>query len=140
MKPQRRKVAKGMTVDRTENELARVIVDAALTVHKEVGPGLLEKVYEHCLAYELRARGLQVIQQQPLPATYKSVELDLGYRLDLWVEGKVIVEVKAVESLHDVHMAQLLTYLKLTKNKLGLLINFNVPLIKQGIQRVANGL
>jgi GxxExxY protein len=129
-----------MAAERTENDLAREVVDAALSVHREVGPGLLEKVYEHCLAYELRERGLHVIQQQPLPATYKEVELDLGYRLDLWVEKKVIVEVKAVESLQDVHMAQLLTYLKLTKNKLGLLINFNVPLIKQGIQRVVNGL
>lgn len=129
-----------MAAERKENDLAREVVDAALSVHREVGPGLLEKVYEHCLAYELRERGLHVDQQQPLPATYKEVELDLGYRLDLWVEKKIIVEVKAVESLHDVHMAQLLTYLKLTKNKLGLLINFNVPLIKHGIQRVVNGL
>ncbi|MBL8001950.1 MAG: GxxExxY protein [Flavobacteriales bacterium] len=129
-----------MAAERTENDLAREVVDAALSVHREVGPGLLEKGYEHCLAYELRERGLHVIQQQPLPATYKEVDLDLGYRLDLWVEKKIIVEVKAVESLQDVHMAQLPTYLKLTKNKPGLLITFNVPLIKQGIQRVVNGL
>jgi GxxExxY protein len=124
----------------TENEIAKIIVDASLEVHRELGPGLLESVYENCLCYELRQRGLNVIQQQPLPVIYKEVKMDMGFRLDLWVENKVVIEVKAAEALNDVHMAQILTYLKLTNNKLGLLINFNVPLIKQGIRRVVNNL
>ena len=123
-----------------ENEVSKHIVDAALTVHKELGPGLLESIYEHCLAFELRERGLHVLQQQPLPAHYKGVTLDLGYRIDPWVERKVIVEVKAVEALNDVHLAQVLTYLKLGGNTLGLLVNFNVALLKHGIKRVVHGL
>lgn len=124
----------------TENELSKVIVDAALTVHRELGPGLLESVYEHCLAFELRERGLTVVQQQALPAHYKGTALDLGFRVDLWVERKVVVEIKTVDALNDVHLAQVLTYLKLNDNKLGLLINFNVALLKHGIRRVVNGL
>lgn len=123
-----------------ENEISKVIVDAALTVHRELGPGLLESIYEHCLAFELRERGLQGAQQQALPAHYKGVALDLGYRVDIWVETMVVVEVKAVEALNDVHLAQVLTYLKLNHNKLGLLINFNVALLKNGIRRVVYGL
>lgn len=124
----------------TENEIATIVVNASLEVHRELGPGLLESVYESCLAFELKKRGLEVLQQHPLPVIYKEVQLDLGFRLDLWVDRKVIVELKAVEALNDIHMAQILTYLKLTNTKLGLLINFNVPLIKHGIKRVVNNL
>jgi GxxExxY protein len=124
----------------TENEIATIIVDASLEVHRELGPGLLESVYENCLAFELRQRGLNVMQQQPLTVVYKEVRMDMGFRLDLWVENKVVIEVKSVDALNDVHLAQTLTYLKLTSNKLGLLINFNVPLIKHGIRRVVNNL
>lgn len=123
----------------TENEIAKVVVNAAYQVHKELGPGLLESVYEHCLAYELAEEGLSVKQQAPLPVTYKDITIDCGFRPDLWIENKLIIEVKAVEVLNDVHMAQILTYLKLTDNKLGLLINFNTSLIKNGIKRVING-
>ena len=124
----------------TENELARIAVDAMIEVHRELGPGLLENSYEHCLAYELKSRGLDVQRQVDLPVLYKGVHLDVGYRLDLWVEKKLIIEVKAVEELHPVHWAQVLTYLKLTKNKLGLLVNFNEKLVRDGIRRVANGM
>ena len=124
----------------TENELARIAVDAMVEVHRELGPGLLENSYEHCLAYELKSRGLDVERQVDLPVLYKGVHLDVGYRLDLWVEKKLIIEVKAVEELHPVHWAQVLTYLKLTKNKLGLLVNFNEKLVRDGIRRVANGM
>jgi len=124
----------------TENEIAKIIVNASLNIHKELGPGLLESVYENCLSFELRQSGLSVVFQQSLPVHYKEVKMDIGFRLDLWVERKVIVEIKSVESLSDIHMAQILTYLRLTKNKLGLLINFNVPLMKLGIRRVANNL
>ena len=124
----------------TENDLARIAVDAMIEVHRELGPGLLENSYEHCLAFELRSRGLDVKQQVNLPILYKGVQLDVGYRLDLWVESKLIIEVKSVEELHPVHWAQVLTYLKLTKNKLGLLVNFNGKLVRDGIRRVANGL
>jgi GxxExxY protein len=124
----------------TENEIATIVVNACLEVHRELGPGLLESVYESCLAFELKKRGLDIMQQHPLPVIYKEVQMDLGFRLDLWVERKVIIELKAVETLNDIHMAQILTYLKLTNTKLGLLINFNVPLIKNGIKRVVNNL
>lgn len=123
----------------SENELSKIAVNAALQVHKELGPGLLESVYENCLAYELKKTGIKVKQQPALPVVYEDVKLDCGFRLDLWVEDKLIIEVKSVEALNDVHMAQILTYLKLTNNKLGLLINFNVVLIKHGIKRVING-
>jgi GxxExxY protein len=124
----------------TENEIATIIVDASLEVHRELGPGLLESVYENCLAFELRQRGLNLMQQQPLPVVYKDVRMDMGFRLDLWVENKVVIEVKSVDALNDVYLAQVLTYLKLTNSKLGLLVNFNVPLIKHGIRRVVNNL
>jgi GxxExxY protein len=124
----------------SENELSKVIVNAAFTVHKELGPGLLENIYEHCLAAELRSAGLEFEQQQALPVIYKGQRLDLGYRLDLLVERKVVIEVKATDGLNDVHMAQILTYLKLSGTKLGLLINFNEALIKHGIRRVVRGL
>ena len=123
-----------------ENELSKVIVNAAFVVHKELGPGLLENIYEHCLAAELRSVGIEFEQQRALPVVYKGQRLDLGYRLDLLVEKKVVVEVKATDGLNDIHMAQVLTYLKLSGTKLGLLINFNEALIKRGIRRVVRGL
>jgi GxxExxY protein len=119
------------------NEIARQIVDAAFAVHTALGPGLLESVYEVCLAYELQKRGLTVRQQVVLPVHYDGVRLDAGLRLDLLVNDTVIVEIKAVENLLPVHKAQALTYLKLTSSRLALLINFNVPVIKEGIHRLA---
>lgn len=124
----------------TENEIGKIIVDCALTVHKELGPGLLESTYEACLKYELIQSGLYVESQKELPVIYKDIKLEIGYRLDLLVNKKVIIEVKSVDTLNEVHLAQLLTYLKLTNCKLGYLINFNVKMIKDGIKRVVNGL
>lgn len=123
-----------------ENELSKIVFDCALKVHRALGPGLLERAYEECLYYELRKKGLMVIKQKALPLVYESVQLDIGYRLDLIVEDKLILEIKSVDALSDVHFAQLLTYLKLTDCKLGLFINFNVALIKDGIRRIANKL
>jgi len=124
----------------SENELAAVIVDAALKIHRTLGPGLLESVYQATLSFELRKRGLRVIQQKGLPVCYEGIKLDLGYRVDLLVEEKVIVEIKSVEVLAPVHRKQVQTYLRLMDLRLGLLINFNVELIKDGIQRVVNRL
>ena len=124
----------------TENEISKIIVECALKVHRKLGPGLLESSYEACLYYELKKRELLVQKQKPLPLVYEDVHLEIGYRLDLLVENKVIIEIKAVESLNDIHLAQILTYLKLSDCKLGLLINFNVALIKNGIRRVVNKL
>lgn len=124
----------------TENELSRITFDCALKVHQSLGPGLLESAYEECLFYELKKIGLSVEKQKPLPLFYEEVKLDIGYRIDLIVENKLILEIKSVDSLNDVHFAQLLTYLKLTNCKLGMLINFNVNLIKNGIKRVVNNL
>ena len=122
-----------------ENQIAKIAVDKAYHVHNELGPGLLESAYQACLAYELRNAGLNVGQEVGLPVVYKEVELDCGYRMDLWANEKLIIEVKSIDALHDIHMAQILTYLKLADNKLGLLINFNVKKIKDGIKRVING-
>ena len=124
----------------TENELSRIVFDCALKVHQSLGPGLLESAYEECLFYELRKIGLNVEKQKPLPLIYEEVKLDVGYRIDIIVENKLIIEIKSVEALNDVHFAQLLTYLKLTNCKLGLLINFNVSLIKNWVKRVVNNL
>lgn len=123
----------------SENELSKIVVEAALKVHKALGPGLLESVYQECLYYELLQSGVKIQKQKALPLIYKEVKLDCGYRLDIIIEDKLIVEVKSVEALNDIHLAQVLTYLKLTNCKLGLLINFNVLLIKDGIKRVING-
>jgi len=123
-----------------ENQIAESIVEAAFRVHRWFGPGLLESAYEACLAFELVELGFGVERQVSLPLVYREVRLDVGYKLDLWVERKVIVEVKAVEELHPVHLAQVITYLKLTENKLGLVINFNSALLKNGIRRVVNNL
>ena len=124
----------------TENELSKIVFDCALKVHQKLGPGLLESAYEECLYYELNKTGLDVQKQKALPLIYEEVKLDVGYRLDIIIENKLIVEIKSVEALNDVHFAQLLTYLKLTNCKLGLLINFNVTLIKNGIKRIVNNL
>lgn len=109
-------------------------------MHKQLGPGLLESTYETCLAYELKQMGLDVKQQQALPVLYKEVKLDAGYRIDLLIENKVIIEVKSVEALADIHTAQLLTYLKLKDLKLGLLINFNSVRVVDGLKRIVNNL
>jgi GxxExxY protein len=124
----------------TENEIGQIVVDRALQVHKELGPGLLESTYEACLCHELMLAGLQVESQRALPVVYKDVKLEVGYRIDLIVEHKVVIEIKAVEALNDVHLAQILTYLKLSGCRLGFLINFNVALLKNGIRRVVNNL
>ncbi|KRT15782.1 GxxExxY protein [Pedobacter ginsenosidimutans] len=122
-----------------ENEIAKLIVNAAYQVHVEPGPGLLESAYEACLIYELVNAGLQVSNQIDLPVYYKDVKLNCNYRIDILVERKVIIEVKAVNILKEVHLAQTITYLKLSNCKLGLLINFNEAKIKDGIKRVING-
>lgn len=124
----------------TENEISKFILECALKVHKALGPGLLESSYQECLYYELLKKNLTVEEQKPLPLIYESVKLDIGYRVDLLVEQKVIIEVKSVDALNDVHFAQVLTYLKLSGCKLGMLINFNVTLLKNGIRRVVNNL
>jgi GxxExxY protein len=117
-------------------DIARSIVDAALTVHRALGPGLLESAYEACLAHELECRGHSVRKQVGLPVVYNSIQLDVGYRLDLIVDDDVVVEVKAIETLVPLYDAQLLTYLRLSRRRLGLLINFNVTLMKHGIRRL----
>lgn len=118
------------------NEITNKIIGAAIEVHKTIGPGLLESAYEECLAFELRSRGLEFHRQSSLPVTYKGVRLDCGYRIDLLVEDAVIVEIKTVDSLQPIHEAQLLTYLKLGSWTVGLLLNFNVPVLKNGIKRM----
>jgi GxxExxY protein len=123
-----------------ENEVAKKIVDAALEVHRTLGPGLLEAVYEEALAHELTQRGMSVERQVAIPVRFKGIYLDCGYRADLIVEGLIIIEVKSVESLAPIHFKQLLTYLRLSKKRLGFVINFNVILLKQGIKRIVNNL
>ena len=124
----------------TENELAKIVFDAGLTVHRSLGPGLLESAYEECLYYELYCLKFKVEKQKPLPLIYKEVKLDAGYRIDLFVENKLVIEIKSVDALNDLHMAQILTFLRLSNSKLGLLINFNSVLFKNGVKRVVNGL
>ncbi|QIA06258.1 GxxExxY protein [Draconibacterium halophilum] len=123
-----------------ENDISGKIIGCAIEVHKALGPGLLESAYEECLFYEIKAAGLLVERQKPLPVVYKEVKLEAGYRIDLLVERKVVVELKAVEALNDVHTAQVLTYLKLSGCKLGLLMNFNVYRLSDGIRRLVNKL
>ena len=123
----------------TENEISKIVFESALKVHKTLGPGLLESAYEECLFYELKKSNLKVEKQKSLPLVYEEVKLDVGYRIDILVEDKFIAEIKSVEALNDVHLAQLLTYLRLSDCRLGLLINFNVKLLKEGVRRVVNG-
>jgi GxxExxY protein len=129
-----------MMTEREElNRISEAIIGAAIKVHRELGPGLLESAYEACTAFELIQDGWKVEQQKPMPLIYRGVKLDCGYRLDLLVAEKVIVEIKAVDQLLPIHTAQLLSYLKISGCKLGLLINFNVKLLKDGVERVSNG-
>jgi GxxExxY protein len=138
--PQRTRRNAEENQERTINEITGQIVDAAMKVHTVLGPGLLESAYQKCLVYELRKRGLRVAEEVPLPVVYESVMMDVGYRYDMLVEDVVIVEVKSVESLAPIHQAQLLTYLKLSGKKVGLLINFNVVHLRDGIKRMVNNL
>lgn len=119
-----------------ENPLSKEIIGAAIEVHRQLGPGLLESAYESCLAHELTLRQIPFERQKPLPIVYKDTKLDVGYRLDLLVDDLVIVELKAIDKLLPIHEAQIITYLKLTNRKLGLLLNFNVRMMKNGIKRV----
>jgi GxxExxY protein len=123
----------------TENEIAKMIIKAAIEVHKVLGPGLLENAYQQCLVHKLNSFGFNVEKEKPMPLIFELVKLDCGYRMDILVEQKVVVEVKSVDALNDIHLAQTLTYLKLGNFRLGLLINFNVTLLKLGIKRVING-
>ncbi|MBI3004699.1 MAG: GxxExxY protein [Ignavibacteriales bacterium] len=122
-----------------ENQLTGRVIGAAIEVHRILGPGLLESSYEEALCYELAAFGLTFLRQQPLPVVYKSIKLDCAYRLDVVVEKKIVLELKSIESLLPIHEAQLLTYLKLSGYRVGLLINFNVPFLKDGLKRFVNG-
>ena len=124
----------------SENEIAKQIVDAAYRVHTTLGPGLLESVYESIMAFELEKRGLRVLRRRPIPVVYEGTRIEIGFRADLIVDDLVIVEVKSIEAIAAVHKKQLLTYLKLSQKRLGLLINFNAFLIKDGVTRVANGM
>ena len=124
----------------TENEISKIIVNTCYNIHVELGPGLLESVYEEILSYELQNQGLKVERQKAIPVFWKDIKMDIGFRADLIVENKVIVELKSVEIIAPVHPKQLLTYLRITGLKLGLLINFNEKLIKDGITRIANNL
>lgn len=121
-----------------ENELSKMIIGCAIEVHKQLGPGLLESAYQECLYYELRQIGLKVQKEKPMPIVYKEVKLDHGYRIDLLVEEKVVIEIKTVDAFNEVHTAQVLTYLKLGNYKLGLLLNFQTTMLKNGIKRIIN--
>ena len=123
----------------SENDISKIVFESALKIHQILGPGLLESAYEECLFYELKKYNLKVEKQKQLPLVYEEVNLDAGYRIDIIIEDKFIVEIKSVEALNDVHLAQLLTYLRLSNCKLGLLINFNVNLLKNDVRRVING-
>jgi GxxExxY protein len=124
----------------TENEIANKIIGAGIEVHRALGPGLLESAYQECLFYKISKSGLLVEKKKSMPVVFEEVKLNCGYRIDLLVENKVVIEIKSVEALHDVHLAQTLTYMKLGNYKLGLLMNFNVVMLKNGIKRIANGL
>jgi len=122
----------------TGNEISNIVIGLAIEVHKSLGPGLLESAYKECLYYKIMRSGLNVEKEKPMPLIFEEVKLDCGYRIDILVENKVVIEIKSVEALNDVHLAQTLTYMKLGNFKLGLLINFNVVLLKDGIRRVVN--
>jgi GxxExxY protein len=124
----------------TENDISTAVIGCAIKVHEELGPGLLESAYKECLCFELVKSGLVIEKEKPMPLTYQGIRMECGYRIDILVENKLVIEVKSVESLNDVHLAQVLTYLKLGKFKLGLLMNFNVVKMKLGVRRIANGL
>lgn len=122
----------------TENELSSKVIGASIEIHRTLGPGLLESAYRECLCHELRGEGLKVEKEKPMPMVYKEIKLDHGYRMDLLIENILVIEIKTVETLTDVHLAQVLTYLRLGNYHLGLLINFDVSLLKNGLQRVIN--
>ena len=122
-----------------ENEIANKVIGLGIEINKELGPGLLESAYKECMYYKIGKSGLFVEKEKPMPLVYEGVKLDCGYRIDLLVEKRLVIEIKSVEALNDIHLAQTLTYLKLGNYKLGLLINFNVILLKDGIKRVING-
>jgi len=124
----------------TENEISSIVVDVCYKIHVKLGPGLLESVYEAILYHELTKRGLRVERQKALPVVWDEIKLDIGFRTDLIIENKLILEIKSIEKITEVHAKQIMTYLKITNIKLGLLINFNVPLIKFGITRIVNNL
>ena len=124
----------------TENELSRIVLGQAISVHKALGPGLLESVYETCLYYRLSKTGLMIERQKPIPLVFEEVKLECGFRCDIVVENKLIIEIKSVEGLNEVHFAQVLTYLKLTRIKLVLMLNFNVLQLKDGLKRIVNNL
>ncbi|ALR32656.1 hypothetical protein ATE47_18305 [Chryseobacterium sp. IHB B 17019] len=123
----------------SENDISRIVYESGYLVYKSLGPGLLESAYEECMFYELRKHHLLVEKQKPMPLVYDEVKLDIGYRLDLIIENKFILEIKSVESLNDIHLAQILTYLRLSNCKLGMLMNFNTLHFKNGVKRVING-
>lgn len=123
----------------SENDISRMVYEAGYIVHKTLGPGLLESAYEECMFYELGKHDLLVEKQKPMPLVYDEVKLDVGYRLDFLIESKFVLEIKALESLNDIHLAQILTYLRLSNCKLGMLINFNTLQFKNGVKRVING-
>lgn len=127
-----------MKNDISENEISKIVYESGYLVHKVLGPGLLESAYEECMLYELQKQGLFVEKQKSMPLIYEDVKLDVGYRLDLFIENKFILEIKSVELLNDVHLAQILTYLRLSNSKLGMLINFNTHQFKDGVKRVIN--
>ena len=122
-----------------ENYITDKIIQCAIKVHSYLGPGLLESAYKECLFHELTKTGLKVEKEKALPLIYDEIKLDCGYRIDLFVESKIVIEIKSIEALHDIHLAQTLTYLKLAKTRVGLLINFNVLKLKDGLKRVING-
>lgn len=122
-----------------ENEIANKVIGLGIEIHKELGPGLLESAYKECMYYKIGKSGLFVEKEKPMPLVFEGVKLDCGYRIDLLVERKLVIEIKSVEALNDIHLAQTLTYLKLGNYKLGLLIDFNIILLKDGIKRVING-
>ena len=127
-----------ISLSMNENELSKIIIGCAIEVHKQLGPGLLESAYQECMYYELMQFGLKVQKEKPMPIVYKEVKLDHGYRIDLLVEEKVVIEIKTVDAFNDVHTAQVLTYLKLGNYKLGLLLNFQTTMLKNGIKRIIN--
>ncbi len=124
----------------TENEISNIVIGEAINIHQQLGPGLLESVYEECLIHKLIKKELVVERQKPIPLIFEEIKLECGFRCDILIEKKVIIEVKAVDALNDIHLAQVLTYLKLTGVKLGLLMNFNVVRMKDGVRRVVNNL
>ncbi len=129
-----------MNTSISENDISRIVYESGYLVHKTLGPGLLESAYEECLFYELSQTGLFLEKQKPMPLIYNEVKLDIGYRIDILIERKFVVEIKAIEALNDIHLAQILTYLRLSNCKLGMLINFNVLQFKNGVKRVINGI